>query len=84
MDRLLGVGRPFSNIHTVAWGTASPYYGSMSRNLDSYMYANQDFLVVIAAGNKDELDDSLSDPATSKNALVGKFFIENGLICIHF
>ena len=72
-DRLLGAARPVVKIHNVAWGTEYPFYASISRNFDSYMYNNPDFLIVTAVGNKDHIGSAISDPATSKNSLVGEF-----------
>lgn len=71
IDRLLGAGRPQAKLHNMSWGTTYPYYSSLSRNIDSYMYENTDFLTIVAAGNIENNKVSmLTDPATSKNALV--------------
>ena len=82
-DRLLYAGRPEARLHTMAWGTDYPYYGALSHAIDSYSYDCIDSLVVIAAGNRegnklggtngiDHRSNRLTDPANSKNALVGE------------
>ncbi|ANM28516.1 hypothetical protein ABI59_01075 [Acidobacteria bacterium Mor1] len=40
-----------SFIHTNSWGGGGNSYGGAARNIDSYMWETQDFLILFAAGN---------------------------------
>lgn len=62
-------------ISSNSWACASEaagdcnVYDAMARNLDKFIYANPDFLVIFAGGNEGKLSDtgSVESPATSKN-----------------
>lgn len=68
-----------SRIHTNSWGSPRNLgvYDNMSAQVDDYMWKNQDFLILFAAGNSGvDLDangvideGSVSSPGTAKNAL---------------
>ena len=61
-----------SRISTNSWGaTLSPYYSSISVDIDSYVFSRPDHLVIFAAGNdgKDAGYASLSTQAVAKNTL---------------
>jgi hypothetical protein len=68
-----------ARIHSNSWGCASdeeyPYscnvYSSNAKQIDDFVHANQDFLVVVAAGNDGLLAEgyTVGDPATCKNCL---------------
>jgi subtilisin family serine protease len=66
-----------ATVHTNSWGSQSTAYDGMSQQVDEYMFQNQDFLVLFAAGNsgvdkdKDGRIDpgSVSSPSTAKNCL---------------
>ena len=68
-----------ARIHTNSWGNpnALGVYDNMANQVDDYMFKNQDFLVLFAAGNSGEdrnkdgrIDPgSVSSPGTAKNAL---------------
>ena len=63
-----------SNIHTNSWGSNANVYSGGARQIDEYTFDNQDFLVLVAAGNSggdgsSQFPGSLGSPATSKNCL---------------
>jgi hypothetical protein len=59
-----------ANIHSDSWGGPYNFYDADTTAVDAYMYDNDQFLIVFAAGN-DGGDGyySTGDPACSKNAL---------------
>jgi subtilisin family serine protease len=59
-----------ANIHSDSWGGPYNFYDADTAAVDGYMYDNDKFLIVFAAGN-DGADGyySTGDPACSKNAL---------------
>lgn len=68
-----------ARVHTNSWGSARNFgdYDSMAQQVDEYMWAHPDFLILFAAGNsgvdmnKDGVIDpgSVSSPGTAKNCL---------------
>lgn len=68
-----------ARVHTNSWGAASAVgvYDSMAQQVDEFVNANPDFLILFAAGNAGEdLDkdgridgNSIGTPGTAKNAL---------------
>jgi subtilisin family serine protease len=55
-----------------SWGSTSPIYDFQASKLDSWLYNNQDCISHFAAGNygeNDNLDSTITSPATSKNAV---------------
>lgn len=68
-----------ASIHSNSWGAARNFgvYDSMAAQVDEYMFANPDFLIIFAAGNSGvDMDrdgridpDSIGTPGTAKNAL---------------
>jgi len=68
---LLSVGRPYSKIHSASWGSEFPFYTTQSRNFDQFMYENDDFLILVAAGNSGAGDapQTVGSPATGKNII---------------
>lgn len=80
-----------ARIHTNSWGSAAGFgvYDSMAQQVDEFMHANPDFLILFAAGNNGEDADkdgridsgSVSTPGTAKNALTvgsSKNLVANG------
>eukprot|EP01051_Picozoa_sp_SAG22_P001912 SAG22_NODE_80_length_21788_cov_9.742542_1_plen_978_part_10 len=59
-----------ARIHTNSWGSNNPGYTSFSRDVDKFMADNDDFLVLVAAGNSGR-DGPLTvgSPATAKNCV---------------
>lgn len=62
-SRLLGTGRltdgqgPAAHIHSASWGVVGENgYNYQCRSFDSYMYSNDDFLILVAAGNDGRYD----------------------------
>lgn len=70
-SKLLATGRPDAKIHSASWGGKQPSYTTQTRNFDQYMYDNDDFLIVIAAGNDGHGDapQTVGSPATGKNII---------------
>lgn len=76
-SRLLGTGRdpfisPMAHLHSASWGVIGENgYNYQCRSFDSYMWQNDDFLVLIAAGNDGRYDatNTVSAPSTAKNSL---------------
>mmetsp|Transcript_33715 Transcript_33715/g.74240 ORF Transcript_33715/g.74240 Transcript_33715/m.74240 type:complete len:965 (+) Transcript_33715:233-3127(+) len=77
-DRLLGTGRnplgqgPPAHIHSASWGVIGENgYNYQCRSFDSYMYSNDDFLILVAAGNDGRYDsrNTVSAPSTAKNVI---------------
>jgi len=63
---------PKAKVHSASWGLVGvPSYTIQTRNFDQYMFDNDDFLMVIAAGNDGDDDKpfSVSSPATAKNII---------------
>jgi len=59
-----------SRIHSASWGGPFNSYGFQERNYDRYISDNDDFLLVIAAGNDgEEGSGTVGSPATGKNSL---------------
>mmetsp|Transcript_18803 Transcript_18803/g.38949 ORF Transcript_18803/g.38949 Transcript_18803/m.38949 type:complete len:971 (-) Transcript_18803:482-3394(-) len=62
-----------AKIHSISWGYPNPaQYGSSESLMDEFIFDNNDFLVVIAAGNHGRDDDGAStivSPGLSKNAI---------------
>lgn len=60
-------------LHTPdSWGSTSPIYDFQASKLDSWLYKNQDCISHFAAGNygeNDNLDSTITSPATAKNAV---------------
>jgi len=68
---LLNTGSPRANIHSASWGSEINAYTTQARNFDQYMYDNQEFLILIAAGNSGHGDapNTVGSPATGKNII---------------
>jgi len=67
------MGRPDAKIHSASWGDF-PYdtsYTHQAQQFDKYMYENDDFLMILAAGNDGYGDGrgTIGSPATSKNCI---------------
>jgi len=59
-----------ARLHSNSWGAASNTYNLNARDVDKYMWENQDFLVLHAAGNSgDSGSSTIGTPATSKNGV---------------
>mmetsp|Transcript_12736 Transcript_12736/g.29300 ORF Transcript_12736/g.29300 Transcript_12736/m.29300 type:complete len:1267 (+) Transcript_12736:3-3803(+) len=57
-------------VHTNSWGSPANDYDTSAWETDKYMYENDDFLVLFAAGNDgDKGDNTVGAPATAKNIL---------------
>jgi len=54
----------------LGWGSIlNPVYGSNAAKVDEFLYDNKDSMLFVAAGNEGPEENSVSDPATSKNAV---------------
>ena len=64
-----------ANLHSNSWGSPNNVYTSDAMQMDAYSFDNQDFLVLVAAGNDgdgpggQQVPGSLGAPATGKNVL---------------
>ena len=58
-----------SRIHSNSWGGGGNSYGSNARSIDDYMWKNQDFLIIYAAGNGGSGSRSLGSYSNAKNSL---------------
>ena len=72
--RYLGVGTSAgARIHSSSWGSflVPPKYDSMTRDTDSYLYNDWNFLQIIAAGNSGTGNrrQTVGSPAVAKNVL---------------
>jgi len=70
--RMLDQDQPKAHIHSASWGSANIQnaYTSQAGSFDQYMYKNDDFLIIAAAGNSGaEGMNSVSAPATFKNGI---------------
>ena len=72
--RYLGVGTSAgARIHSSSWGSflVPPKYDSMTRDTDSYLYNDWNFLQVVAAGNSGTANKeaTIGSPAVAKNVL---------------
>jgi len=72
---LLSTGRPEAQIHSASWGSEFNFYTSRARNFDQFMFENDEFLIIIAAGNsgsrdgKFDVPNTVGDPAVAKNVI---------------
>ncbi len=58
-----------ARIHTNSWGGGSNAYGSSAREIDSFMWEHQDFLILYAAGNAGPRAGSVGSYSNAKNSL---------------
>lgn len=57
-------------IHTNSWGSNANAYSGTARDMDLYQYENQDYLVLVAAGNSGANGQgSVGTPAVAKNII---------------
>mmetsp|Transcript_36292 Transcript_36292/g.86501 ORF Transcript_36292/g.86501 Transcript_36292/m.86501 type:complete len:936 (-) Transcript_36292:74-2881(-) len=72
LDRqLLQTGRPHAQVHSASWGSDFNFYTTQARNFDQHMFENDEFLIVVAAGNSGHGDapNTVGSPATAKNVI---------------
>jgi len=64
-----------AKVHSASWGTNFNGYGVQEREFDEFAYENDDFLIVIAAGNsgggqyRTDIPNTVGSPATAKNII---------------
>ena len=59
-----------ARVHTNSWGANTADYTSNARDVDAFMYDNDDFLILVAAGNSGQNGvRSVGTPATCKRRL---------------
>ena len=59
-----------ARIHSNSWGSESNKYDSLAQEMDSFMFDNDDMLVLVAAGNTGQHGaGSIGLPATAKNII---------------
>ena len=63
-----------ADIHSASWGSTHSSYSSRNRNIDSYTYQNEDFIMFVAAGNAGSNNNmnTVNNPAAAKNVIAGE------------
>lgn len=56
-------------VHTNSWGGGGNSYGGAARSIDEFMWQNQDFLILYAAGNSGSREGSLGSYSNAKNSI---------------
>lgn len=56
-----------ARIHSASWGSSSNSYGGNDIDIDKYMYSNDDFLVIVAAGNSGDTKTDANGNALPSN-----------------
>jgi hypothetical protein len=56
-------------VHTNSWGGGGNSYGGSARSIDQFMWENQDFLILYAAGNSGSSSGSLGSYSNAKNSI---------------
>lgn len=58
-----------ARVHTNSWGGGGNSYGSSTREIDEFMWNNQDFLILFAAGNSGSGSRTLGSYSNAKNSV---------------
>ncbi|HHN74830.1 MAG TPA: hypothetical protein ENK10_06325 [Acidobacteria bacterium] len=58
-----------ARVHTNSWGGGFNLYGGDSQAIDSFMWDNQDFLILYAAGNEGPAEGTLGIYSNAKNSV---------------
>jgi len=58
-----------ARIHSNSWGGSENSYDSYASTVDNFMWSNQDFLIVFAAGNSGSAGSTITYPGTAKNCI---------------
>ena len=58
-----------ARIHSNSWGSLDSYYTSDAAVVDEFMWDNKDMLILYAAGNSGDGENTIASPATAKNVL---------------
>jgi len=58
-----------ARVHSNSWGSDDSSYTSRAREVDEYMWENKDMLILFAAGNSGDEENTMASPATAKNIL---------------
>lgn len=58
-----------ARVHSNSWGSTSNAYDGFCVDIDDFMFANPDFLVVFAAGNSGPSGGTVGSPGTAKNCI---------------
>lgn len=58
-----------ARIHSNSWGGSENSYDTYCNNIDSFMWNNEDFLIVFAAGNAGPSGSTVGYPGTAKNCI---------------
>jgi len=58
-----------ARIHSNSWGSTENSYDSYAADVDNFMWQNEDFLIVFAAGNAGPDAGTVSFPGTAKNCI---------------
>ncbi|KAL7513731.1 hypothetical protein ACHAXN_010998 [Cyclotella atomus] len=70
-EELLATGSPYAKIHSMSWGVDINLYTTETKIFDDFMFENDEFLIVVAAGNIGEGNAyyTVGEPATGKNII---------------
>jgi hypothetical protein len=58
-----------ARIYSNSWGSTDTHYDTMAMETDQFTHDNDDFLVLVAAGNDGPSYATVGSPATAKNIL---------------
>jgi len=58
-----------ARIHSASWGSNQDYYTVIETEIDQYLNENDDFLMIVAAGNSGPSAGTIGSPAKAKNVL---------------
>jgi subtilisin family serine protease len=58
-----------ARVHSNSWGSTSNAYDGFAVDIDDFMWAHPDFLVVFAAGNSGPSGSTVGSPGTAKNCI---------------
>jgi len=58
-----------ARIHSNSWGSDESFYTFSAKEVDQFMWENKDMLILFAAGNFGDEENTMASPATAKNIL---------------
>lgn len=62
-----------ARIHSASWGGDATTYTIFEHDIDRYIHDDENFLLVVAAGNEGPDSGTVRSPANAKNTLSGMF-----------
>lgn len=65
-----------ARIHSASWGSKKTlYYAAQDRDIDRFLYEDDSFLVIQAAGNNGPSPSTVGSPGNAKNTLTGALLV---------